>query len=376
VNKPIRVRLHVLSPIHIGCDDVYEPTSFVIDEQKKKLIEFDPIDFIESLSSSQKNEFSRTCEGESLLAIFKAVKRLYTSSIGGREVNLAPGILQHYKEAISNRSTYKNKDVVTQFSIEKTAYNPQNNNRYIPGSSLKGALRTGYLSMFAYAGDTVDGLKRILNGKDPARSITGRSNAKQLEEELLKGSFDKDPFRFVKVSDLLPVNNSVKTKIIYAVNRGKSSGSVARGPFQILETLQTGAVFEGNINIEEPIKEAGIAQPIYMTILLLLVHKHYARIFKKENALAQKIGFTMPKLGRFADDRYQKKTAFIVRLGRHSGAEAVTIEGNRKIKIMRRGGRKEYKNEATTVWLASEQSKPKNNEGLVPFGWAVLEIMD
>ncbi len=63
-------------------------------------------------------------------------------------------------------------------------------------------------------------------------------------------------------------------------------------------------------------------------------------------------------------------------MGRHSGAECVTIEGNRHIKIMQRSGTPpKFLDHATTIWLASESSKPNTNSGLVPFGWAVMEIL-
>lgn len=66
----------------------------------------------------------------------------------------------------------------------------------------------------------------------------------------------------------------------------------------------------------------------------------------------------------------------MLRIGRHSGAEAVTIEGNRHIKIMRgKGQQPKYLDHTTTIWLASETSKPNTNNGLLPFGWAVMEVV-
>jgi hypothetical protein len=67
--------------------------------------------------------------------------------------------------------------------------------------------------------------------------------------------------------------------------------------------------------------------------------------------------------------------AFIVRVGRHSGAEAVTIEDNRSIKIMQgKGTPPQYSNTATTIWLSSENSKAPSNAGLLPFGWVLLSL--
>jgi CRISPR-associated protein Csm5 len=70
-----------------------------------------------------------------------------------------------------------------------------------------------------------------------------------------------------------------------------------------------------------------------------------------------------------------KENAFLIRLGKHSGAEAVTIEGNRQITVRGPRGNREIKNHATTIWFASETSKPESNKGLLPFGWAVMEVV-
>jgi len=67
---------------------------------------------------------------------------------------------------------------------------------------------------------------------------------------------------------------------------------------------------------------------------------------------------------------------FLVRLGRHSGAEAVTIEGQRRITIRGKGGQKRISERgATTIWLASEKAQPDSNSILTPFGWALIEIL-
>lgn len=59
----------------------------------------------------------------------------------------------------------------------------------------------------------------------------------------------------------------------------------------------------------------------------------------------------------------------------HSWAEAVTVEGNRQIAIRGRDGQKKISNNgATTIWLASESSKPVSGSLLMPFGWAIIEL--
>ncbi len=53
-----------------------------------------------------------------------------------------------------------------------------------------------------------------------------------------------------------------------------------------------------------------------------------------------------------------------------SGAESITIEGNRSIKIMLGRGKNLTQDHATTLWLASPTRKSSSNIGLEPFGWS------
>lgn len=148
MEKPLKVRLHIISPVHIGCDDVYEPTSFVIDENKGTLIEFDPMDFIKKLSQKDREELTKKCMGDDLLGIFKFIKNKYNILSGGKEVEISKSLSDHYKKVLQLNTFNKNM-VINQFTISKTAYNPHNGCPYIPGSSLKGAMRTAYLNKLA-----------------------------------------------------------------------------------------------------------------------------------------------------------------------------------------------------------------------------------
>jgi CRISPR-associated protein Csm5 len=387
-----RIRLHIVSPVHIGCDDVYEPTSFIIDEKKKKLIEFDPLDFVESLLPHERSEFSKIASGDDLLNVFKVINRFYKPSIKSREVDVSYYLVNHYKK-ILELTTYDKKTVINQFVINKTAYNPYTTQPYIPGSSLKGAIRTAYLNIKAkelgIRDCWVNYLERtsFKNAEEIYKSIIKQHIAKEFERKLLNGEFNTDPFRMVKVSDLLPVER-VKTKIVYAINRKKQKSDKRTlaergGVYQIFEVIQPGAVFEGVININAPITSSGIKFPITADKLMASLNKFYVPLLENEIKTLKGIDISVPLINEINSKFKGKinKTAFIVSIGRHSGAEAVTIEGNRLIKIMQgrdREGRMryEYKPYSTTIWLASDSPKPQSNNGLLPFGWAVLDIVN
>ncbi|MGQ9569281.1 MAG: type III-A CRISPR-associated RAMP protein Csm5, partial [Thermodesulfovibrionales bacterium] len=161
MEKPIKFRLHIISSVHIGCDDVYEPTSFVIDEKKQKLIEFDPLEFIKSLSAQDRQRFTAICMQGNISSIISIYKFISNKQVKGREVEIAKELISHYKK-VRDLPTYgkdsekKIRQELNQFTISRTAYNPHNNLPYIPGSSLKGSLRTAYLSKLAREGKIKD----------------------------------------------------------------------------------------------------------------------------------------------------------------------------------------------------------------------------
>lgn len=371
MNKTIKIRLHVLTPIHIGCDDVYEPTSFVIDEKKKKLIEFDPIKFISVLNQAQRDELIKTCLQENLLLIYKFIRRSYNPRAGGREVEIADGLIEHYKKVLQ-MSTFEKREVINRFEMHKTAYNPLTRQPYIPGSSLKGAIRTAYLSDLA----------KKRNIKD------FRGKADDLETLLLdrvegRDKIPSDPFRMVKVSDLMPVNG-VGTRIVYAINRKKKKSdkptlAEKSSVYQIFEVILPGAVFEGILNINKPLNSSGIKHIVTAEDLLAALNAFYIPLLENEIRVLKEINVPTVTLINKINEKFKgkiNKTAFFVSIGRHSGAEAVTIEGNRHIKIMQgKGKNPKYLDHTTTTWLSSEEPKPKNNNGLLPFGWAVIEVI-
>lgn len=380
MEKPLKIRLHVLSPIHIGCDDVYEPTSFVINPDKKELIAFDPFIFVKTLSDEEKKELLKITEKGTLASIIETYRFVFSkrSRITGWNVALAAEIVERYL-AVKNMTLNENriKQELNNFVIPRTVYNPLNNMPYIPGSSLKGSLRTGYLSMLALGGGDHEGLKSVLSGSEPTSPITNRTRASELERDLLKGTFAEDPFRLLKVSDLLP-SQGIKTKIIYAVNQKKYKADLGRGIPQILEVVLAESVFEGTITIETPVNGTGIKEPIERGLLIAASNKHYTRVFNNENNIAKKLMFHMPAVNTMINEIKNKtgKRPFLIRIGRHSGAEAVTIEGNREIKIRGRSGESKINNMgATTIWLASEKSKPETGNALMPFGWSLVEFI-
>jgi len=364
MNKPLDITIHVLSPVHIGCDEVYEPTGFVIDENKKKLIEFEPFNFIEALTPKQKEEFITLCMKGLLLEIYKFVKRIYRPEVGGREISIAEGLVEHYRKVL-NLTTINNFVVFNQFTLNRTAFSAQTKRAYIPGSSLKGSIRTAYLNSLAKQ-------KRV-------GPFQYRGGHKDLEKALLGGSFDKDPFKMVKISDAI-AKETPSTKIVYCINKKKKPGPrEARGPFQITEIIKVGTTFPGILDVQQPLRGAGIERAITKKELLKSLNDFYMPLIEEEQRIYTSISANHIAYKAISQKFKENigKSVFLIRLGQHSGAEAVTVEGHRSIRIMLgqgKGSRNEK--EAMTVWCASESPKPDSNGSLTPFGWAAIEVLN
>jgi len=352
-----RCYLRTLAPVHIGSDEVYEPMGFVINENTKQMTVFEPVNFFSQLSHQDLEKFSRICLQGSIASILEIYKFLQGRPVHGRTIEVSAGLVEQYRKtlSISVGDERKIQNELNRFTIGRTSFLQSDQRPYIPGSGVKGVLRTAYLSARAK-------IKKVPQQK-------GRFAAKELEKTLLDGgSFESDPFRLVKVSDFKPVGE-VRTRIVYAINQKKKPSKFeARGPFQILEVIQPGAVFVGDITVDFPQKGATIRTPIKQDDLLKAAAIFYKTEKIREDDELKSVGIN--PLSIPADTN-------ILRIGRHSGAESLTINGHRNIKIMRGSGQPAlYMDHATTVWLASDYAKPEHKNDLVPFGWVQLAEMN
>jgi CRISPR-associated protein Csm5 len=346
--------IKTLSPLYIGCDEVYEPMGFVVDENRNELTAFDPINFISQLNDNDKKRFSEICSQgtvESILEIFKFLRR---RSALGKSVLLCSGFVGHYNKtlSISTKDKKRVQQELNSFIISRTSFLPGDYRPYVPGSSIKGSLRTAYLNQMEATNK---------NSKQHKEK-----DAVVLEKKLLEyDSIQTDPFRLVKVSDFMPVGGA-KSKIIYAVNIKKGSGEAAKGPFQIIESILPGTLFCGTISVEQPLSDRVIKKPIQMEGLLQSCRTFYSKEHTRERNELKTANVSGPNI-------FENQGGIPIRLGRHSGAESLTIEGHRSIKIMtKEKGHPRFDDHATTFWLTAEEARPQSTNNLQSFGWAEL----
>jgi hypothetical protein len=157
----------------------------------------------------------------------------------------------------------------------------------------------------------------------------------------------------------MPVGE-INRKVMYAVDIKKKPGQPP-GAYQIVEVVMPGALFWGSILVDEAVSGSGIIKPLKLADLTGSARTFYGGEKKRETRELLNAGCPAFDNGDAG--------AIPLRVGRHSGAECVTIEGHRSIWIM---NLKKTLDHATTFWLASENKRPETNDGLIPFGWVEL----
>jgi CRISPR-associated protein Csm5 len=332
-----RLLMTPLSPIHIGTGDSYEPTNYVIEEDL--LHEFDTGAVMAAMTAADRKALldigRRKPNPEMLQAMqrFFFERREVLMAYGVNRIPVLPGVADICRSRVgqaANREANGNK-VFNQLEIDRTAYNPITRRPVLFGSSLKGAIRTALL----------DGLNR------GALLPKSESNNRQLQQRLFQyqsGKFELDPLRLIHLADAVWYGEPdlPAAQVYLAVNRKKApvkdeqghlrkSQAESKNPHQILESVPGWRYLD----------------PEWDRSIEMLLEQARARMEHGE--------------------------VFLLRVGRHSGAESVTLNGVRNIKIMQgKGQNPEYGPTAKTFWLAANGKDQKQN--LLPFGWLLVEV--
>ena len=382
--KPLtRHTLHLtpLSPLHLGTGEDYEPTNYLI--HGDALYTFDPARAI--LSPDEERELHAAAKSGDLQHIqryFRHNPKPYIAAAthaSSVSKGIATEYQKNYGEIVQRES--KGKNVHNRFQIERTATNPHNHQPYIPGSALKGSLRTALLEQ--------------LSGKKPPQGpLKTQKDQARYENELL-GSFATDLLRLLKPADLSAAA-PIATHIQYATNhkkrivKGRERGN---GPTGRRETIQHGQyrAFHGDITLQhldlshkphfkDTAKKLPAAHSLDLAALARAANTYHLRRFTREAALLSERGLVDPAWLKSTQQLIdQLKPALdagshiLLRLGKNGGAESKTIDGYAQIKIMAGKGQKPtFEAQTKTVWLAADDDK--STRSLLPFGWVLIEI--
>ncbi|MFU2133556.1 type III-A CRISPR-associated RAMP protein Csm5 [Gallibacterium anatis] len=376
-----KLYLTPISPIHIGCGEEFEPINYVIDNDV--LYNFNIYKLSSILTEKDRQLlFDISSYGEDGLISyhnFLKDKKELLKKIATYQTKVCPAMSDEFAaklgRAVQSEFRGKNKEgskVFNKLIIERSSYLPFQNNLYIPGSSVKGAIVTS-----------------ILDSLSKKEDIRLRDN--DLKQKYV-GSFENSFFSLVKLSDFMPTGQDISSYVYYIVNKKKkqsteSTNMDAKGPTVRRECISFGQyrAFYGELSLwdDEKVIEG---KPVNLSFLELckIINKFYSDRFKEEFLLLKELdmldndwkNYVITLLKKILEKMNEGKI-LLIRLGRNTGAEAKSYrkDGFAKIEINTRkksNVKNKSASEATTVWLSAEEQK--SNDKLIPLGWALIEI--
>lgn len=363
------LRITTLSPVHIGCDEDFEPSNFVIDDGLLHVLA--PADLAAALDSNDKQKLQHLAnEREPISAIqrFFKQRRTHLAQFARQQIDVVADIAQDYEQKLgmSQQRGRNGRNIYNQLRMQRTAFNPLDNAPYLPGSSLKGSIRTAWL-----------------NHLNQGKGLTDKKeSSQQLQQRLLgyaAGKFENDPFRNVALADAHAPEEQLSppTRILYAVSKKKKPSkyrSSERKTF--LETIREMLpdAFSSELRLNGEISWTALCDACnafyrpqlekelqHTTFVPLLDPQWHALI---KTLLTAELGELMVA-----------RQGFLLRIGQHAGAESITLNGVRHIKILgAKGQPPSYRPETTEKRFASPSRAATDN--LLPFGWIWVSRCD
>jgi len=397
--------ISTLSPIHMGTDEDYQPTNYVIDDDA--LYEFDTLTIMKCLPKKEVNELNTIVMGKSDDNTLREIQNFFYKNkehllpMAINTVQVSRGVQQIYKSRIGKPANLEQggKKVMNKLEVQRCAYHPYTYEPILTGSGIKGAIRTALLDQYNNDSTLPDKYK---DKKANDGSGIGKNASRKIQQKIFQyvdrnkeEQLHKDPMRLVFTGDASAESPSA-TEVCFAVNRKKYpvkvNGQLAqsqaenKGLYQLLEcisALQLRA-FKGELTLQET-TSVGVNDKLpefkfSFSDIASACNRFYQPILEEELAILKHQGFidyewqeALKKiLAGNTDQSIAENKAFLLRVGRHSGAESVTLNGLRSIKIMKDDPL--FQANSKTLWLAANENHDRKK--LLPFGWLLIEMIE
>jgi len=306
----------ILSPVHIGAGSEIEFFDYIIKNGKFYKIFFD--EFLFNLREPERNKLITLINQNNLLDLRKFIisnwnpQRFpfeYSCDVS-EEVN---------KLYINNVNNIENQLLINPFIRTTTKKIP-----YLPASSLKGAIRTAVISELA---------RNINISSENKRRIEGYV----LECLDKKGRLDqsKDPFRAIKIKDAHLASNEIIISRVVNVRKNKMSQLETLGIqvfAEITHSILSGrtVTFESELTIDSELQDTNFLKRkididlIKKSCNSFYLHKMYYEIEKFYKSTPVEKYYSIISNQKFTNN------SFLIRIGKFSGLESVTLDKYRK----------------------------------------------
>jgi len=328
---------------------------------------------LQGLSPRERSEFSSLAELADIIGLRRLISRVQNAERYALwKADITRTAIRLYNSKID--------DPRAQLIINPAMRDPYSSSPLIPGSSIKGAIRTAIVSELAKTPEVNPQL----------RKLKGKKLKEQAEPEILKyGKFDRrrnrytknlnrDPFRAVKVADaMIPKGSTVFARVHNYRPKAETKVAGFNMIYEFMVSRAEPITFETIMKIDEKLFSK-MAQEYMKTsrhvrLDLKSIINHINSFYKKafederekfwEQASGLSLGNSTLFIGAIesAFENYSGPDMCVLRVGRFSQVEFVTIDNFRK-PIGRRG---KWGNSRMLVEIG---------RFLIPAGWLAIEF--
>lgn len=313
--KTLKLQCEMLSPIHIGTGSELDPLSYIIQENRLYRVSFER--FISDMDNDKRVEFENLLDRCAHVGLRKYVSE---------HINVDKNCLYSTDVSAKVASLYNTKinDIQNQLIVSPFIRTEGETKPLIPGSSIKGAIRTAVISSLAQS-------SRLSKPKD-----FREENEFELMVLGYKDGKD-DPFRGLKIRDKSLNGNS--TIIREVRNVSKRNGSMLQSnDMQMICEVSHSSITGKSVEFET---EMSFDESLYSTHFL-------SKTLTKEQIVKSCTDFYRDKMMKEHEKFYKNsevekcsmqllstpldENSFLLRMGRFSGVESVTLDNYRNPK--------------------------------------------
>jgi len=354
MNNNYHFTITPLTYLHVGSGDVIEPIKYIIKDNK--LYYLNQSNYIKHLVSLDKKRVYEVLDGSRLNEIAKYFYLKFDPKISDNWIYNYPVEPSVQQEYLKNLDSQNNLNEIYQFIRSSMTEYP-----IIPGSSLKGSIRTAILSKMAQS----------------SRHLPNSNNKRQVEGELLKVRGDRDrydipndPFKYFKVSDInIAVDNLAVKKLInikgssslpkpdpqkppmsleeftrwQQMNKNKVQQTSEQIDFNLEVVAPTNSsIGKGRIDIHDSFYRAN--QTVFeqsagdlnnLRRLIKLLNEHYKNLLTSDSAFFNKPELSLGYKKIVADFTNLKDNECIIRMGKGAGQHSLMFEYSRQLPTTR-----------------------------------------
>jgi CRISPR-associated protein Csm5 len=367
--KHYRMRITVLSPVHIGTGEEISPFEYVIRHDAKTgywlLHRFDLAGMLADLDEDRKKKFDEAVNHAGITFMRKFIRDhvdlprhwFYTESVS---------------EELASLYTEKFDDPASQLIIHACVRRPDNWSPVIPGSSIKGAIRTAIVSA-------------EVNHLSKTEGYRPNPDNQRWEGEVLGyyGDIRQDPFRALSVEDTtLPDDSSSVAPVrIFKPDRGSASPDPA-GIHQFYErifsrldheevTAEADLAINDRLGRQEYSSDREIRQAVTMPLsaegIARTCRDFYRPKMEQDHQKFYQTSASLEQCNKPLLDETYGELEFPLRLGRFSHCECVTVDNFRQPHTRR------DKNGKPLPW-GTTRSLLAGDEGDLAMGWIKVSL--